>query len=49
MVTTVDIEDELWERAKIIAIKEKKKFKNIINEALREYLERKAKKGGEKK
>ncbi len=43
MITSVDIDDKLYEKGKILAVKEKRKFKEIINEALREYLQRKAK------
>jgi predicted transcriptional regulator len=51
MLTTVDIENDLWEKAKILAVKEKTNLKTIINIALREYLERRGelKEGGKKK
>lgn len=50
MLTTIDIENDLWEKAKIMAVKEKTNLKIIINTALQEYLERKAElKGGKKK
>jgi len=49
MITTIDIRDDLWEKAKILAVKEKSDLKTIVNEALKEYLERRAKKGGERK
>lgn len=49
MITTIDIRDDLWEKAKILAVKEKSDLKAIVNEALKAYLERRAKKGGEKK
>jgi predicted transcriptional regulator len=49
MITTIDIRNDLWEKAKILAVKEKSDLKAIVNEALKEYLERKVKKGGKKK
>jgi predicted transcriptional regulator len=51
MLTTVDIEKDLWEKAKILAVKEKTSLKEIINKALGEYLERRGelKEGGKKK
>jgi len=48
MITSIDIRDDLWEKAKIQAIKEKSDLKTIVNKALDEYLKR-AKKGGEAK
>ncbi len=48
MITSIDIRDDLWEKAKILAVKEKSDLKTIVNEALEEYL-KKAKKGSEAK
>jgi predicted transcriptional regulator len=47
MITSIDIRDDLWQKAKILAIKEKSDLKSIVNEALKEYLQRRAKKGGD--
>ncbi len=51
MLTTVDIEDDLHEKARILAIKDKSSLKTIINKALEIYLERRGelKEGGKKK
>lgn len=40
-ITSVDIRDDLWQKAKILAIKRKVSLKDIINEALELYLKRK--------
>ncbi len=49
MLTTIDLRDDLREKAKIMAIKEKTSLKEIINKALEEYIQRKESKGGKKK
>lgn len=50
MLTTVDIEADLWEKAKILAVKDQSSLKTVINKALEEYLERRGElKGGGKK
>jgi hypothetical protein len=38
MLTTIDIEQNLWERAKIVAVMEGTSLKTIVNKALKEYL-----------
>ncbi len=43
MKTSVDIPDDLWKAAKILAVEEKKDLKNVIIEALQEHLGKKAK------
>ncbi len=48
MITTIDIRDDLWEKCKIMAVKEKSDLKTIVNEAIEEYLKCKAKKGEKK-
>jgi hypothetical protein len=47
--TSVDIPDDLWKAAKILAVEERKDLKDIIVEALKEYLRKKKKVGGVKK
>jgi hypothetical protein len=42
MKTVIDIRDVLWEKAKILAIKEKSDLKTIVNEALEVYLKQRA-------
>jgi hypothetical protein len=52
MKTSVDIPDDLWKSAKILAVEENKDLRNIIIEALQEHLSRKAKakkQGGKEK
>jgi len=53
MKTVIDIRDNLWERAKILAIREKSDLKTIVNEALEAYLKQRAslkrQKGDDKK
>ncbi len=51
MLTTIDIRNDLWEKAKIVAVKEQSSLKDVINKALEEYLERRGelKRGGKKK
>ena len=53
MITTIDIEDGLWERAKFVAIKERISLKEVVNKALKEYLgkamAKESPKGGKKK
>ena len=43
MKTSIDLEDDLWRSAKILAMDEKKSLQDVVNDALREYL-KKAKK-----
>ena len=43
MKTSVDIPDDLWKSAKILAVEEKKDLRDIIIEALQEHLSKKAK------
>jgi predicted transcriptional regulator len=38
MVTTIDIRDELYERAKVLALREMVSLKWIFNRALASYL-----------
>ena len=38
MLTTIDIEKRLWERAKIVAVVEGSSLKTIVNKALEAYL-----------
>lgn len=38
MVTTVDFRDELFNQARLLAVKEKITMKRIMNEALQAYL-----------
>ncbi len=49
MLTTVDLRDDLREKAKIMAIKEKTTLREIVNKALEEYIQRKESMGGKKK
>jgi predicted transcriptional regulator len=46
MITSIDIRDDLWEKAKILAVKEKTDLKTVVNEALEKFL--KEKKGGDR-
>ncbi len=48
MKTSVEIPDNLWKAAKIMAVEETKDLKTIIIEALEEYLKSKKKKEGGK-
>jgi hypothetical protein len=41
--TSVDIPDDLWKAAKILAVEERKDLRDIIVEALKEYLRKKRK------
>ena len=43
MKTSVDIPDNLWKAAKILAVEESKDLRHIIVEALEEYLKKKGK------
>jgi hypothetical protein len=43
--TSIEIPEDVWRAAKILAIDEKKNFQDIVADALREYL-RKQKKAG---
>lgn len=43
MKTSVDIPDDLWKAAKILAVEERKDLRDIIVEALKEYLRKKRK------
>ena len=43
MKTSVDIPDDLWKAAKILAVEESKDLRDIIIEALQEHLGKKAK------
>jgi hypothetical protein len=52
MKTSVDIPDDLWKTAKILAVEEDKDLRNVIIEALQEHLSKKGKaknKGGKEK
>ena len=52
MKTSVDIPDDLWKAAKILAVEESKDLRDVIIEALQEHLGKKAKakdKGGKEK
>ena len=52
MKTSVDIPDDLWRGAKILAVEENKDLRDVIIEALQEHLSKKAKardKGGKEK
>lgn len=52
MKTSVDIPDDLWKSAKILAVEESKDLRDIIIEALQEHLSKKVKvknKGGKEK
>ena len=52
MKTSVDIPDDLWKAAKILAVEENKDLRDVIIEALQEHLGKKAKaknKGGKAK
>jgi predicted transcriptional regulator len=44
--TSVEIPDDLWKAAKILAVEERKDLKDIIVEALKEYLRKKKKAEG---
>ncbi len=48
MKTSVDIPDDLWKAAKILAVEETKDLKDVINDALLEYLKKKKKYEGGK-
>lgn len=48
MKTVIDIQDDLWTKAKIVAVKEKTDLKTVVNKALEAYLKQYGK-GGEKK
>jgi hypothetical protein len=41
--TSVDIPDDLWKASKILAVEERKDLRDIIVEALKEYLRKKKK------
>jgi len=43
MKTSVDIPDNLWKVAKILAVEESKDLRDVIIEALQEHLAKKAK------
>ncbi len=43
MKTSVDIPDDLWKSAKILAVEESKDLRDVIVEALQEHLGKKAK------
>ncbi len=43
MKTSVDIPDDLWKAAKILAVEESKDLRDVIIEALQEHLAKKAK------
>jgi hypothetical protein len=43
MKTSVDIPDNLWKAAKILAVEENKDLRDVIVEALEEYLKKKGK------
>jgi len=43
MKTSVDIPDNLWKAAKILAVEENKDLRDVIVEALEEHLNRKEK------
>ncbi len=43
MKTSVDIPDDLWKAAKILAVEETKDLRDVIVEALQEHLNKKAK------
>jgi len=52
MKTSVDIPDDLWKAAKILAVEDNKDLRDVIIEALQQYLGKKAKardKGGKEK
>ncbi len=51
MKTVIDLRDDLWEKGKILAAKQRKDLKTIVNEALEAYLREqvRVKKEGEKK
>ncbi len=52
MKTSVDIPDDLWKAAKILAVEESKDLRDVIIEALRKHLGKKAKgkdEGGKEK
>jgi hypothetical protein len=38
MKTVIDIRDDLWERAKILAAKDRTDLKTVVNQALEIYL-----------
>ncbi len=43
MKTSVDIPDDLWKAAKILAVEESKDLRDVIIEALQEHLSKKVK------
>lgn len=43
MKTSVDIPDDLWKAAKILAVEENKDLRDVIVEALQEHLGKKTK------
>jgi hypothetical protein len=43
--TTVEIPEEVWKAAKVLAVEERSSFQEVVAAALREYLKRR-KKGG---
>ncbi len=43
MKTSIDIPDDLWKEAKILAVEEIKDLRTVIIEALQEHLAKKAK------
>ena len=45
--TTVEIPEDLWKGAKMLAVEERRSFQEIVTAALEEYLQRR-KKGGKK-
>ena len=52
MKTSVDIPNDLWKSAKILAVEENKDLRDVIIEALQEHLSKKTKaknKGGKEK
>ena len=49
MRTSIDIPDELWKAAKILAVEETKDLRDVIIEALEEHLDKKTKDRGTKR
>jgi predicted transcriptional regulator len=45
--TTVEIPEEVWKAAKVLAVEERRSFQEVVTAALEEYLQRR-KKGGKK-
>jgi hypothetical protein len=41
MITSVEIEDRLWERVKVLTVMERTTLKAVVNEALEMYLKQK--------